>query len=267
MVRSDRASAIGQPGCVAELRPEPRRRSRRCATTASFDLQPAGAQRRLPLAAGRHPQAIGAGARRRQPRRLAARSARCAARPARATTCCSTSSRRLMPGAPSETRLIARHAGTVLVGQLAVMAFGVTDTIVAGRYAEAALAALSVGSADLHQRVRRADGRAAGAAADLGRAARRRRARASVGRSVRQALYLCGARHRSPGMAALLFPGAAAALDRGARGDAQAEVERYLAVLALALPPALLFRAVQHAEPEPGQAAAGDLAADRRRWR
>ncbi|MDV3197461.1 MAG: MATE family efflux transporter [Sweet potato little leaf phytoplasma] len=47
----------------------------------------------------------------------------------------------------SERRLIAGHAGTVLVGQLAVMAFGVTDTIVAGRYAEGALAALSVGSA------------------------------------------------------------------------------------------------------------------------
>ena len=47
----------------------------------------------------------------------------------------------------SELRVIARHAGTVLVGQLAVMAFGVTDTVVAGRYSEQALAALSVGSA------------------------------------------------------------------------------------------------------------------------
>ena len=35
----------------------------------------------------------------------------------------------------------------MLVGQLAVMAFGVTDTIVAGRYRREALAALSVGSA------------------------------------------------------------------------------------------------------------------------
>ena len=35
----------------------------------------------------------------------------------------------------------------MLAGQLATMAFGVTDTIVAGRYAEASLAALSVGSA------------------------------------------------------------------------------------------------------------------------
>ena len=34
----------------------------------------------------------------------------------------------------SERGVIARHAGTVLAGQLATMAFGVTDTIVAGRY-------------------------------------------------------------------------------------------------------------------------------------
>ncbi|MEN9721058.1 MAG: hypothetical protein RIT13_1763, partial [Pseudomonadota bacterium] len=32
-----------------------------------------------------------------------------------------------------EARTILRHAGTVLVGQLAVMAFGVVDTLVAGR--------------------------------------------------------------------------------------------------------------------------------------
>ena len=47
----------------------------------------------------------------------------------------------------TERHTIAQHALTVLAGQLAVMAFGVTDTIVAGRSAEEALAALSVGSA------------------------------------------------------------------------------------------------------------------------
>ena len=47
----------------------------------------------------------------------------------------------------SELSTISRHALTVLAGQLAVMAFGVTDTIVAGRYAQEALAALSIGSA------------------------------------------------------------------------------------------------------------------------
>ena len=53
-----------------------------------------------------------------------------------------TASAAPLPCRRSEVRTIARHAGTVLVGQVAVMAFGVTDTIVAGRYASEALAAL-----------------------------------------------------------------------------------------------------------------------------
>ena len=148
------------------------------------------------------------------------------------------------PGEPapppdSERRFIARHAGTVLVGQLAVMAFGVTDTVVAGRYAEDALAALSVGSAvfisvfvallgvlqallpiwaELHGAERRLD----------------------LGRSVRQAMYLC-ALAMAVGVAALLLP---APLLRWAEVPPalRGEVSRYLAVLALSLPPALLFR-------------------------
>ena len=47
----------------------------------------------------------------------------------------------------SERRILLQHALTVLVGQLAVISFGVTDTIVAGRYDPQALAALSIGSA------------------------------------------------------------------------------------------------------------------------
>ncbi|MFT5036364.1 MAG: MATE family multidrug resistance protein, partial [Litorivivens sp.] len=46
-----------------------------------------------------------------------------------------------------ELRIIGKHASTVLVGQLAIMAFGVADTVIAGRYSDTALAALSVGSA------------------------------------------------------------------------------------------------------------------------
>jgi multidrug resistance protein, MATE family len=46
----------------------------------------------------------------------------------------------------SEVHTIARHAGTVLVGQLAVMAFSITDTIVAGHSNDQALAALSIGA-------------------------------------------------------------------------------------------------------------------------
>jgi multidrug resistance protein, MATE family len=47
----------------------------------------------------------------------------------------------------SEWRRIATHAATVWLGQVAVMAYGVIDTVVAGRHSEAALAALSVGAA------------------------------------------------------------------------------------------------------------------------
>lgn len=139
----------------------------------------------------------------------------------------------------SERSTIARHAGTLLVGQLAVMAFGVADTMVAGRYSEQALAALSVGSAvyisvfvalmgmlqallptwaELHGGGRHED----------------------VGRSVRQAMYLAGMGMLAGG-AALLFPGPILSWTEVPRA-LQQDVGDYLGVLALALPPALLFR-------------------------
>jgi MATE family multidrug resistance protein len=139
----------------------------------------------------------------------------------------------------SELRTIAHHAGTLLVGQLAVMAFGVADTVVAGRYSAEALAALSVGSAvyisvfvalmgvlqallptwaELHGGSRHED----------------------LGRSVRQALYLGGLALVVGGWA-LLFPGAILRWTEVPEA-LQQDVSDYLAVLALALPPALLFR-------------------------
>jgi MATE family multidrug resistance protein len=139
----------------------------------------------------------------------------------------------------TELRTIARHAGTVLVGQLAVMAFGVTDTIVAGRYSQEALAALSIGAAvyitvfvammgtlqallptwaELHGGQRHHD----------------------LGRSVRQALYLGGLCMLAGGVA-LLFPGPLLTWTE-VPAALQNEVGSYLSVLALALPPALLFR-------------------------
>lgn len=139
----------------------------------------------------------------------------------------------------TERGIIARHAGTVLAGQLATMAFGVTDTIVAGRFSQEALAALSVGAAvyitvfvalmgvlqallptwaELHGAGRRTD----------------------LGRSVRQALYLA-VLAAVAGVCGLLFPGAL--LQATEVPEAlQADVRQYLGVLALALPPALLFR-------------------------
>ena len=139
----------------------------------------------------------------------------------------------------SELKIISRHAITVLVGQLAVMAFGVTDTIVAGRYSDASLAALSVGSAifisvfialmGVLQALLPVWARLHGARQFL-----------QVGQSFRQALYLC-AFTIVVGMGLLLSPHA---LLRWTEVPLalRFEVERYLAVLALALAPALLFR-------------------------
>jgi MATE family multidrug resistance protein len=139
----------------------------------------------------------------------------------------------------TELRTIARHAGTVLVGQLAVMAFGVADTIVAGRYSEEALAALSVGSAVYISVFVALMGMLQALLPTWARLHGGQR-HEDLGRSVRQALYL-GALGMLAGGLALLFPGA---LLRWTEVPValQGEVTRYLAVLALALPPALLFR-------------------------
>jgi MATE family multidrug resistance protein len=139
----------------------------------------------------------------------------------------------------SERGIIARHAGTVLAGQLATMAFGITDTIVAGRYSQQALAALSVGSAvyitvfvalmGVLQALLPTWAELHGAGRSL-----------DVGRSVRQALYLA-VLAAVAGVFGLLFPNA---LLQGTQVPAalQDDVRHYLGVLALALPPALLFR-------------------------
>jgi MATE family multidrug resistance protein len=138
-----------------------------------------------------------------------------------------------------ERGLIARHAGTVLVGQLAVMAFGVTDTIIAGRYSENALAALSIGAAifiSVYVSLMGVLQALLPVWAELHGAGRSN----EVGRSVRQSLYLA-AIAIAVGMAILLLPGAAlrwTQVPPAMRG----EVEAYLAVLAFALAPALLFR-------------------------
>ncbi len=139
----------------------------------------------------------------------------------------------------TELRTITRHAGTVLVGQLAVMAFGVTDTIVAGRYSQQALAALSVGSAvyisvfvaliGVLQVLLPAWAELFGAGRDK-----------ELGRSVRQSLYLAGLATVA-GFLGLLM---SAPLLRWTDVPAamQGEVQAYLSALALALPATLLFR-------------------------
>ncbi|MGJ7606705.1 MATE family efflux transporter [Variovorax sp. LT1R20] len=138
-----------------------------------------------------------------------------------------------------ERGLIARHAGTVLVGQLAVMAFGVTDTIIAGRYSEHALAALSVGAAifvSVYVSLMGVLQALLPVWAELHGADRSN----EVGRSVRQSLYLA-AILIAVGMVMLLLPGGALRWTQ-VPADMRGEVEAYLAVLAFALAPSLLFR-------------------------
>ena len=139
----------------------------------------------------------------------------------------------------SERGIIARHAGTVLAGQLATMAFGITDTIVAGRYSQQALAALSVGAA-VYISVFVALMGVLQALLPIWAELHGAKRPAEVGRSVRQALYLATLAC-VVGIFGLLFPNA---LLHGTEVPPalQDDVRQYLGVLALALPPALLFR-------------------------
>ena len=139
----------------------------------------------------------------------------------------------------SELKIIARHAGTVLVGQLAVMAFGVADTVIAGRYSDTALAALSVGSAiyisvyvgliGIVQALLPIWAEMLGA-----------NKQNLMGRSLRQSLYLTGLITLA-GMVVLLFPNGLlrwAQVPQAMLND----VANYLTVLAFAFAPSILFR-------------------------
>lgn len=139
----------------------------------------------------------------------------------------------------SELRTIARHAGTVLVGQLATMAFGVTDTIVAGRYAEVSLAALSVGSA-IYMSVYVALMGVLQSLLPAWSELHGARNPEQLGHSFRQALYLW-LMLVLVGMAILTHPDMLLHW-AGVPPALRTEVLAYLGVLALALPAALMFR-------------------------
>ena len=139
----------------------------------------------------------------------------------------------------SEFKLLLRHALAIFAGQLATMAYAVTDTIVAGRHSDHALAALSVGTSifvsvyvslmGVMQALLPAYAELHGAQRPL-----------AVGRTFRQSLYLCAVL-AVLGMGIMLFP---APLLRWAQvpAELQADVTTYLHVLAMAFPMALLFR-------------------------
>jgi MATE family multidrug resistance protein len=139
----------------------------------------------------------------------------------------------------SEFKVIARHAGTVLVGQLATMAYGITDTIVTGRYSQEALAALSVGTAVYITVFVALNGVLQSLLpiwAELHGAGHTHK----LGHSFRQALYLCLVLSLL-GMGVLLHPDPLlnwADVPNTLRLD----VQHYLQVLAWTLPMALIFR-------------------------
>ena len=139
----------------------------------------------------------------------------------------------------SERRVILQHAGTVLVGQLAVMAFGVADTMIAGRHSPQALATLSLASSiyisiyvalnGLVQALLPVWAQLHGAGRPV-----------ELGRSVRQALYIC-AMAAVLGVGALCFPDPWLAATEVPTA-LWPQVHAYLQVLAVAVVPSLLFR-------------------------
>ncbi|MCL2871429.1 MAG: MATE family efflux transporter [Betaproteobacteria bacterium] len=141
---------------------------------------------------------------------------------------------------PGDFRTVVAHSVTVFVGQLAAMSYGVTDTIVSGRYSVEALAALAVGAAIMVTVFVAMTGLVQALLpiwAEMRGADRPQ----DIGPSVRQALYVCAAAS-ALGIAVLLHPGP---LLRWAEVPAglQPVVRDYLAVASWSLPAALLFRA------------------------
>lgn len=149
------------------------------------------------------------------------------------------------PAAPhsrpaSDLRVVASHAWAVFVGQLAVMGFGLVDTIVAGRHSDLSLAALSIGSAVFVTVYVSLMGLIT-ALLPIWAELHGARREGEIGPSVRQSLYVCGAASVL-GMAVLLHP---APILRWTEvpADLQPVATDYLAVVGWSLPAALLFRA------------------------
>lgn len=139
----------------------------------------------------------------------------------------------------SELRTIARHAGTVLVGQLAVMSFGIADTLIAGRYSPQALAVLALASSiyiSIYVALNGLMQALLPVWAELHGAGRQ----SEVGRSVRQALYIAAAASLL-GFCGLWFPDLWLSATQVPE-ELWPDVRAYLRILAVALVPSLLFR-------------------------
>ena len=139
----------------------------------------------------------------------------------------------------SELRTIARHAGTVLVGLLAVMSFGLADTVIAGRYSPQALAVLSLASSiyiSIYVALNGLLHALLPVWSELHGAGQSR----ELGRSFRQALYIT-ALATLTGMAGLWYPDPWLSWTQVPL-ELWPDVRSYLRILAIALIPSLLFR-------------------------
>lgn len=139
----------------------------------------------------------------------------------------------------NERKIIVKHASTVLVGQLAVVLFGVADTVIAGRYNPEALAILSL-SASIYITVYVAMLGVIQALLPLFAELNGAQKKTEIGVLFRQSLYIWLGLSLL-GMALLLSPQwlmqwteVPLALQEGAAD--------YLSLLAVALPAALFFR-------------------------
>ena len=140
----------------------------------------------------------------------------------------------------TELKTMASHAASVWVGQVAVMAFGLVDTVVAGRHADLSLAALAVGSA-LFITVYVSLFGLLSALLPIWAELHGARRLPELGRSVRQSLYVCAAAS-ALGMAVLVYSTPLLQLAQ-VPVDLQPAAAGYLAVVGWSLPAALLFRA------------------------
>ncbi|PPE65892.1 MATE family efflux transporter [Caldimonas caldifontis] len=136
-------------------------------------------------------------------------------------------------------RSIARDAGSILLGQLATIGFGVVDTLMAGRASPEDLAALSIGAA-IYICVFIGLTGVVQALIPLVGHHRGSNAPAEVGQVFQQGVWLA-AFLSLPGMALLFFPGPLLALTDVAPEVAQ-RTRDYLHWLGWGLPLALLFR-------------------------
>lgn len=151
----------------------------------------------------------------------------------------------------SDFRVISRHAGTILVGQWAVMGFSVADTVIAGQYASEALAVMSLASAIYISVYVGLNGMLQSLLpvwAELRGAQQHHR----IGPSVRQSLYIALLAFVT-GFPCLFWPELWLQWTQ-VPSTLWPEVTQYLRILSLALAPSLLFRIYSTLNQSLGQA-------------